>query len=310
MSFPLPVDAVKWLRYVFRECNSRVSTKLSRIPTNHESSLDFTFIESLTHFESPFKTASGWIIRIETHYLGGWRQFRQWEIADIGLIVTLRQHGRLRAAKTVLLQSKRLYPNELNFDEDKKIDYEVGFGRLFHPADPFQVAGRNRSFTFTVSSQYKALLKDDNQYLAIEQYEKIVGVPVYYLLYNPRQIPWTTSIPIVSIRPKRVGPVKIGARVLPATNLRNSVAARSPGYSPAFLNLLSLPSPFNSKSHAGGWKLEHFIVDLVLGCKAGHLAKDQNDLPLHAVFARRDAPISAAIGITIDAPGGADLLSD
>ncbi len=123
---PLPHDVTRWIRYVFHACNSRVSSKISKIPTIHESSLDLTFIEALSQFHSPFKTASDWVVRIDTHYLGGGRHFGEWEVADIGILVTLRRAGKFVFGKLALLQSKRLYPIEQDFDEDNTIDYIEG----------------------------------------------------------------------------------------------------------------------------------------------------------------------------------------
>jgi hypothetical protein len=200
-----------------------------------------------------------------------------------------------------------LYPNEEDFDEDQPIDYVLGFGRLFHPTDQFAAASRSRSFTFSSRSEYKTLKKDDKQYQSIEGYEKTFGIPVYYLLYNPRQIPSSATIPLVAIHSKPLGPLNVGCRVVPSLDLRKSIDLKTSGSSPAFSDLLSLESPFNIQNDQGGWRIETFVVELVLACKAGYRAKTENDLALHAVFGRRDAPIAAAIGITIDAPNDAEL---
>ena len=39
---------------------------------------------------SPAVVAPDWSVRIDTHFLGGRRHFRSWEIADIGVLVYLR----------------------------------------------------------------------------------------------------------------------------------------------------------------------------------------------------------------------------
>jgi len=95
--------------------------------------------------------------------------------------------------------------------------------------------------------------------------------------------------------------------VLPSPELRKSIDEKASGSSPAFSDLLSLGPPFDIESNQGGWRIETFVVELVLGCKAGYRANTADDLALHTVFSRRGAPIAAAIGITIDAPNDADL---
>ena len=81
---------------------------------------------------------SDWTVEISTHYLGGGRHWadwpewpRKWEIADIGFLVQFRQDGKLIRSKVALLQSKRLYADELDLDDDIPYDFMVGFGRLF-----------------------------------------------------------------------------------------------------------------------------------------------------------------------------------
>jgi hypothetical protein len=79
-------------------------------PNAPEESLDLTWIEHMSRFSSPVTLDSGWLVKIETHYLGRMRHFRRWEIADIGRLVHLRLGEKGRTSKVALLQSKRLYP--------------------------------------------------------------------------------------------------------------------------------------------------------------------------------------------------------
>ena len=119
--FPIPDDVRDWVRHVFAACGSRTSRKISRIPTVHETSLDLTFIEHFSQFASAVRLPSEWLIRVDTHHLGGGRHFGQWEIADIGLLVLFRRRGRLIRPKVALLQAKRLYPVEQDFSEDEPV---------------------------------------------------------------------------------------------------------------------------------------------------------------------------------------------
>jgi hypothetical protein len=52
----------------------------------------------------------------------------------------------------------------------------------------------------------------------------------------------------------------------------------------------------------GGWTLEHFIADLLLGCVEGSIFKDISEQRIQNLFYRRSGPISAAIAISIEAP--------
>src|ERR1043166_2302634 len=80
-------------------------------PNAPEESLDLTWVEYLSHFSSPVVLDSNWVVKVESHYLGGLRHFYTWEIADIGILVFLRFGGARNKSKVALLQSKRLYPD-------------------------------------------------------------------------------------------------------------------------------------------------------------------------------------------------------
>ena len=75
-------DVTEWIRKVFRECNERITEKLSNNPNLPEESLDLTWIEHLSQYASPVTLSSLWTIKIETHYLGGLETFRQ--LGDCG----------------------------------------------------------------------------------------------------------------------------------------------------------------------------------------------------------------------------------
>ena len=62
--------------------------------------------------------------------LGGRALWDRWEIADVALVAVFRRNGMLVWRKVVLLQSKRLYSNEINVSELDDFDYMVGIGQL------------------------------------------------------------------------------------------------------------------------------------------------------------------------------------
>lgn len=301
--FPLPLDVREWLRHTFAMLNGHVSSKLSRIPTLHETSLDLSFVEFLSGLSAPFRLPSDWVVRLDVHYLGGMRHWGRWEIADIGILVMLRRGTRVDRSKIGLLQSKRLYPAEQGYEEDQPIDYLRGFGRLWEDDHTFARVVADRVFTFTQKCRYSALMVDDVQYKAIKEYEDKYDIPVYYSLYHPLQIPSKQTFPIAPSSRRRTRKNLVGCRVVPSAALRHALRKREKGYSPSYGDLrFLLESPFDLPDSQAGWRLEAFIDEL-LDCRAGYIATSQADEGVRRVFAERGAPISAAIAISINAPG-------
>lgn len=72
--------------------------------------------------------------------------------------------------------------------------------------------------------------------------------------------------------------------------------------SPSYQDLCAHPT-FQGEDIAG-WRLERFVVELMLQCKVGRITDVRNDEALMRVFYRRTAPIAAAVSVTIDAPDG------
>lgn len=275
----------------------------------HETPLDMTFIQHFLSASAPHGFQSGWTVEISTHYLGGGRHWadwpdwpRKWEIADIGFLVQFRQAGKLVRSKVALLQSKRLYADELTLDEDVPYDYMVGFGRLFKEEEPWSEVTAPRKFGFTERSRYQALMTGPGQYTAIREYEENRNVPVYYMLYNPVTIPTATTLPIAA-ESVTDGPVEVGCRIVPATQVRVVMAADAVGTSPSYGDLSGrLAAPFDQDRRRAGWRLEDFVVDLLLECEAGYIANSPSDGGLNYIFNRRTGPISAALALTLDAP--------
>jgi hypothetical protein len=306
--FAMPEDVIAWVKQVFADCNHRVTAKISAMPHSYETSLDMAFIEQLASVASPVVTASGWTIYLQTHYLGGGRHFpmwpdeRRWEIADIGVLVLYRQAGQVVRAKAALLQSKRLYADEVDWDEDSPVDYLVGFGRLFGDDVDWQAVASPRRFTFTEQSRYKALRKGDHQYVAISSYERRSGVPVHYMLYNPASLPYQREVPAPAGSDQPFVN-EVGCRVVPASEVHAGLLALADHASPRFADLPPATSlPILPGDELPGWRLEEFIADLVIQCRAGYVASSRQDGGLDYIFNRRGAPIAAAFAITIEAP--------
>lgn len=304
--FPIPKEVIDWIRSVFAEVNQRTSAKLSRLPNVHESSLDMTLIEQLSRYAAPFRFPSDWLLRLDTHFLGGPRYWGAWEIADIGVIVIFRTRGIVMRTKIALLQSKRLYPVEAETpSEDQLIDYEVGFARLLETEQEFKSAVKTRNFTFSEDSRYRALEYQGDQYKAILKYIEQSEIPVHYLFHNPLALPLRATLPVeVDKSSTDGGPCQIGCRVVGARTLdsRFSAAKLKKLENPSFAHVLGKAKEIDNAA----WRLEHFIVDLLMGCKEGYVGgtTPMEDANLFRVFSRRSGPISAAISISIDSPEG------
>jgi len=304
LPFDLPGTVLEWIRGVFAEVNHRAAATLSRIPTTFETTLDHGLIAHLAEFGAPFKFQSEWIVTLDTHYLGGGRYWGNWEVADIGILVVFRKRGAIIGTKIALLQSKRLYPDELEVPSDRHaVDYRVGFGRLLTSDSEYQSHVKPRQFTFTRDSRYRALEYKEDQYEAILKYTVDHGIPVHYLLYHPLDIPFSTMLPATAASRPDDGNLCVGCRILNSTTLdaKAKAAKLKKAANPTFVQLAgadTLAPDF--------WSLEHFVADLVIGCKEGHRAGTNplEDEGLFLVFNRRGGPISAAISITIDSPNG------
>jgi hypothetical protein len=172
LPFPIPREVIDWVRNVFAAVNNRVSTKLTAFPTTHETSLDMSLIEEVSQHSAPTRFSSGWLVRLETHFLGGGRYWGKWEIADIGVLIVFRRGGVVVQTKIALLQSKRLYPVEAQTTaEDHALDYIVGFGRLLPAEQEYKSTVKPRAFSFVEDSTYRALEYGGNQYQAVLAYE-------------------------------------------------------------------------------------------------------------------------------------------
>lgn len=302
MDIIIPADVKNYIENVFRDCNNRVARKISQNPNTWETSLDLTLIEHISNYSVPVRLGSNWVIRIDTHYLGGMRHWRNWEVADIGILLFFRKNGKTVKSKVTLLQSKRLYANEIEFEEDEKINYEIGFGRLYRSDESFNELLKPRTFHFDNDSRYKALKLKDEQCKAIAEYQKRQGIPIHYLFYNPNTLPEATDVPTTKEFSNKTN--EIGCRIVPAEDLFKTFKKEKENHSPSYGELkFLLDSPFSEDAHAGGWRLEYFMSDLFINCKQGYIVKDDKDEIMYQLFNARSGPIAAALSVTFDIGG-------
>jgi hypothetical protein len=302
--FAIPEAVIDWIRDVFAQVNQRSSSTLSRIPTTWETTLDHSLIGHLAEFAAPFRFPSNWVVNLDTHFIGGGRVWGSWEIADIGILLVFRQSGRVLGTKLALLQSKRLYPDEVESAMDiHPIDYRGGFGRLLASDSEYRSSVKPRTFHFSPASKYRALEYAGDQYAAVLNYTSSHGIPVHYNLYNPVAVPWTAELPAAVDGQSPVKEVTAGCRVVNAATLDAKLqrAGMTKAQHPSFEQVAGAADRWDGDF----WTLQHFVADLVIGCKEGYIAgtNPMEDEGLFRVFNLRSGPISAAISINIDAPG-------
>ena len=294
MTKGIPPRVISYIKGIFANSNRIVARAMDSNPHLREEYLDQLFLSSLIGLNRiAIKVPkTSWIIRIDTHFLGSRWMWDRWEVADIGLLLTFRQGGQVRRSKVGLLQSKRLYATEIN-EPTSEIDINpIGFGSLFISDAEFSEESTDRNFTFTPESKYLQLKYNDHQYKAIRDYERYNRIPIYYLFYNPSELPITVTIPAEN---KSTRKLNVGCRVISADDVRGVMnqTKNSPSYQELDLDRPHL-------------KIQDFIEDLLL-CKKGHIISLPSDEAVQRLFYQRNAPISAAISISIDGPEGLEF---
>lgn len=183
------------------------------------------------------------------------------------------------------------------------------FARLFRGDTLYPDVTSPRLFAFGDESKYAALIVNDSQFKAIDAYETQYGIPVHYLLYHPGhpgQVPRQVELP--AVKAVEGDDVVIGARVVPATDLRAALEGRPDKHSPRYSEVKELrPEPWSPDGSDPGWLVEHFVAELAIGCQVGYVAAKEKGEGVWRIFNRRSGPISAAIAVTFDAPPGVDI---
>lgn len=296
----IPEVVIDYVRNVFSLANNKVTRAVSAHPSMHEETLDHILIMELTAAPPAFFADERMAVSIESHWLGSRWMHGRWEIADIAFFVLLRRHGHLLSRKVALLQTKRLYSKEIAVAEIDDIEYRIGIGRLADRTDPIVPLTAQRAFGFDSASIYGATRAGHEQIERIDAYTKQRGIPVYYGLYNPLSLPSRMFYPPLDgvIHEERND---LGCRILPAPHVHSAIAVLAKGTPPSIENLAATNLfDANDPTSIHGWRLEKFVADEVLRCRQGRLFNDLQDENLRALLYRRNAPISAAVTITID----------
>jgi hypothetical protein len=299
----IPQEIVDWFRGIFADVNRRLCEKMCNVPGTPETNFDLAFIEHLTNYAAPRKFKSDWAIRIDTHYLGALRHLNNWEVADIGVFVFFTKNRKVVRRKVALLQSKRLFPLKGDVEHLEEYDYRIGMARIAAKGTNLASMMAQRVYEFTEACRYKSLMKVSDQVAAITAHVEQYGIPVHYLFYNPPTVPLKVIVPLT--RHNAVTKIDVGARVVPVARLYEFLDAKGKTYSPSLADSKSLMSDPDAKPY--GWRLEHFMADLLLGCRQGHRYTRDDDIPIEALFYRRSGPIAAAIAVTVEMPEDAAL---
>lgn len=301
----IPEDVVAWFRTVFLQANRSVCERLVNLPNIRETSLDDGLIEALIPESAPTLLPSGAIVRMDTHNIGGLRrlgaphmdwdfpQRRRWETADIAILVFVYRRDTLVAKKIGLLQSKRLFPSNQDVDDEDEIGFLYGMNAFIRRDGHQAAAALHRTYGFDESCAYSAIQAGDRQVGLIDTLNRDFGKTVYYLLYNPPELPYSVSYPLQ--QRVRVQDMPVGNRVLDAYDVHHALSSLNEGQSPTFGQL-------HSASAARNWPLETWAADLLLTCQVGQQFDDSNDDRVRYFLERRSGPIGTALAASITLP--------
>ena len=236
--FPvLPEDGIDAVRVAFANANDHVSELLMRQPSMHEEGLDFQLVSKLDEV-GPEIMPSGTALVVETHWLGGRRHWRRWEISDIAIVIAVCIQGSLIARKVALLQTKRLYSKEIPIESLDRADFEIGIGRLVDRTGKMVPLFHQRKFSFTPACVYGAIAAGSDQVQRIDEYVNARHIPVYYALYNPSKVPSS------GVHPRSRSAIKadeneVGCRVLMREEVNSVLGGLPVGSAPSFDTLQS-----------------------------------------------------------------------
>jgi len=299
----IPDDVVDWFRGVFAEANRHVCERLVNLPNIRETSLDDGLIEALIPDTAPTLLPSGAIVRMDTHNIGGLRRIgrpdwdfpyqRRWETADIAILVFVYRGEKLVAKKIGLLQSKRLYPDNNDVDDDDEIGFLHGMNAFIRREGSQAISALHRQFAFNQNCIYGAMKAGSHQIQSIDGLNRKFGKAVYYLLYNPHIVPLSVSYPLQ--QRIRIDRPTVGCRVLDADYVHQVLSGLDEGASPTF-------SMIESAGVTSAWPLETWVADLLLTCQVGQAFEDSGDAEVRYFLERRSGPIGAALAASITLP--------
>ena len=294
MHIQIPDSVRSYIFRVFSDVNEKISRKISTVPNIPEESLDITFIDTLSDYSAPKIVDGDWAVRMAAHFIGNIRHRRRFEIADLGIIVVFKKGPRILTRKLVLLQSKRLYPNNSEVIEFDDYDYDLGLALLTEREQLETPVFSRVKFEFDLTSSYGALKTNARQCTVIQEHLEDTKIPVHYSMYNPLVLPWTISYPVSTGNaelPKRV----LGTRIVSAERVLGISAQRTGGVPLTVGDFLEN----NGDGYTFGVSLENFFDD-VIRCEKGYTFDGSRDVGLHRLFSRKSGPIFCIVEIVIE----------
>lgn len=289
---PLPEEVIVWFRARFEEANRSVTENLINNPNARETTLDDALLAPLQKRQAPIQFPSGTVVHMQVHNIGGLRRLYRWEVADIGVVVTVSLGGIVLGQKIGVLQAKRLYPrNNEVLDEDPE-GFRYGLNGFLFP-DPMSALPKMRIvFQFDEDCCYGALPSNSDQSETIERFAEEFGQAVSYLFYNPADVPDTMHFPATSYR-NLVDPPPLGARVVSAKDVHAVLAKLDEGQTPTLASIRAGAHPHS--------RLEEWAEDL-LRCRVGVPFDRSMDDMVERLIARRSGPIGAVVAFSIALP--------
>jgi len=293
----LPVQVVEFLKSLIADCNRRISLQLATFPNAHEEALDLAFIAHFASMQGAIKFGSHWTVRIDAHYIGSGRHYRNWEVADLGIMAIFRRGGRIEKSKLMFLQSKKLSASPLKVQEYDPF-HRRGMGRLLLTEDEHASIVKPKLLKYTESSMYKALQLGSQQQEAMRSFSKLFGIGIHYLLYNPFVLPWQIQTPVEQT--PSIPENKVGMRVIHKA-LVDGMMGKEKGYSPSYTDISkTFAKQFTNSSHTAGWRIENFICDNFLTGNEGLVDESPDFRTMIGLLNQKTSPISSALSVTFD----------
>lgn len=293
--FDVPESVLIFIRNIFSEVNDYVSQKISKFPNAPEESLDISFIDKLSSYSGPVTVVPQWAVQIAAHFIGSIRHYRRYEIADIGVVVVFKKSTKIVGRKLVLLQSKRLYPENFQVTELDDFDYQLGLGMVIRDASDEVTIVTPVDYKFTKRSRYGALRHESEQCRAIRDHFEDTQIEVHYMMYNPLVLPWEISHPL-SVPEHKLPARSFGTRIIESSKV-HSVMKKSTENSP--LKLSDLLTDDGITSSTFGLALEDFFYDVVR-CREGFRFDSDRDHGIRRLFNRKSGPVFCVVELTVE----------
>jgi hypothetical protein len=291
----IPKDAIEYFRAAFAEANRTATEHIVNVPNIRETSLDDVLVNALIPFSPPKRLRSGAVVEMDIHNIGGLRRVYHWETADIAVLVFIYRGRQMIAQKIGMLQTKRLFPKNNDVLDDDPEGFRYGMNAFLNRDSRSPLAVLARDFVFDETCAYGSLKAGSEQIETINRLNSQFGEAVFYMFYNPSAVPITVHYPLRSKR--QLSNPKLGCRVFLSGEVHGVLGQLKKGHSPTLKTIVAGGTNSN-------WRLEEWVADLVLACKAGQRFDESAQDRVASLLERRTGPIGAAIAVSIALPEG------